>query len=144
LNTTKEEGNGNKLPSPSLLQQHYRRRQRHIAIVFFFYATPSQKKMTAHCCRLFLLKHKENKTHKKTTKKKPREGKELTFKLPLCPLTIGSHSYPFDSNTFSWHLFLLKQKKKKTHTQKKNPIERKKNVEKVREVTFLISLLHLG
>jgi hypothetical protein len=27
LNTTKEEGDGNKLPSLSLLQQHYRRRR---------------------------------------------------------------------------------------------------------------------
>jgi hypothetical protein len=40
LNTTKEEGDGNKLPSPSLLQQHHRRRQQHIAIVFFFTTPP--------------------------------------------------------------------------------------------------------
>jgi hypothetical protein len=40
LNITKEEGDGNKLPSPSSLQEHYRRRRQHIDIVFFFFATP--------------------------------------------------------------------------------------------------------
>jgi len=40
LNTTKEKCDGNKLPSPSSLQQHHRRKRSHIAIVFFFSTTP--------------------------------------------------------------------------------------------------------
>jgi hypothetical protein len=35
LNTTKEESNGNKLPSPSLLEHHHKRRQRCIATLSF-------------------------------------------------------------------------------------------------------------
>jgi hypothetical protein len=77
LNTTREEGDGNKLPSLFSLQQHYKKRQRHIAIVFFFFATPLQKKKTAHCHCLLLLKLKENKHTIKQQQKKPREGREL-------------------------------------------------------------------
>ncbi len=157
MNTTKKEGNGNKLPSPSSLQQHYRRKQRHIAIVFFFSATPSQKKMMTHCCRLLLLKHKENKTHKKTTKKKPREGKELTFKLPLCLLTlVPTPTLLFQ--TLSHGIFFFSSKRKKKHKKtlpKKKKTIKKKNAEKGGrllffscfciwdEALFLLSPLHI-
>jgi hypothetical protein len=113
LNTTKEEGNGNKLPPRFSLQQHHIRKQRHIVIILFFYAIAPSKKTTSHFRHLLLFKHKEDKTHKKTTKRKPKEGRELTFKLPLCFLTFGSRFYPSVSNAFSWHLLLLKQKKRK-------------------------------
>ncbi len=90
LNTTKEEGDDNKLPSFFSLQQHYRKRRWHIAIVFFFSTTSPQKKTMAHYCRLLLVKHKIDKTHKKTTKR--REGSYLEalalpahFWLPLLP-----------------------------------------------------------
>jgi hypothetical protein len=89
-------------------------------MVFFFSVTPLQKKMTTHCRHFFLFKHKEDKTHKKTTKKKPREGKELTFKLLLYPLTFGSRFYPSISNASSWHIFLFKQKKKKKNHGEEN------------------------
>jgi hypothetical protein len=79
------------------LQQHYRKRRWHIAIVFFFSTTSPQKKTMAHYCRLLLVKHKID----KHTKKKQKEGRDLTFKLPLYPLTFGCHFYPFISNAFS-------------------------------------------
>jgi hypothetical protein len=53
-----------------------------------------------HYRRLLLLKHKKNKTHKKITKKKPRQGRELTFKLPLYLFTFGSCFYPYVPNVF--------------------------------------------
>jgi hypothetical protein len=65
---------------------------------------------------------------KENNKKKPREGKELTFKLPFYLFTFGFRFYPFVSNTFSWHLFLLEQKKKKI--KKKKTIEKKINAKK--------------
>jgi hypothetical protein len=76
LNTTKEEGNGNKLPPRFSLQQHHIRKQRHIVIILFFYAIAPLKKTTSHFRHLLLFKHKEDKTHKKTTKRKPKEGRE--------------------------------------------------------------------
>jgi hypothetical protein len=51
--------------------------------------TAPQKKMMTLCHQLLLLKHRKNKTHKKTTKKIPREGREVTFKLSLCPFIFG-------------------------------------------------------
>jgi hypothetical protein len=46
---------------------------------------------------------------KKTQRKKNcREGKELSFKLPLYPLTFGSRLCLFVSNIFFWHLLLFK------------------------------------
>jgi len=66
LNTTKEKGDGNKLPSLSSLQQHHRKRQQHIAIIFLFSNT------------------------QKNNKKKPREGRELTFKPSLYLFIFGS------------------------------------------------------
>jgi hypothetical protein len=65
---------------------------------------------------------------KENNKKKPRERKELTFKLLFYLLTFGFRFYPFVSNTFSWHLFLLEQKKKKI--KKKKTIEKKINAKK--------------
>jgi hypothetical protein len=37
FNTTKEEGDGNKLPSPSSLEQHHKRRRQRIAMPSFFF-----------------------------------------------------------------------------------------------------------
>jgi len=70
----REEGDGNKLPSPFSLQ-HHRRRQWCITIVFFFSNTEKTK-------------------HARKQPKKPKEGKELTFKLLLYPFIFGSHFYP--------------------------------------------------
>jgi hypothetical protein len=79
--------------------------------------------MMAHCHRLLLLKHKEDKTHKKTTKKKPRKGRELTFKLPFCPLIFGSDICPptfaLSFQVFSLGIFFFSNKEKKTQRKKK-------------------------
>ncbi len=72
LNTTQKKGNGNKLPSPSLLEHHHRRtwqrvttlsssssiltqgrRWRQFIAIAFFVPTTPQKKRTAHCHCLF-------------------------------------------------------------------------------------------
>jgi hypothetical protein len=47
LNTTKEESDGNKLPSPSLLKQHH-------VVLFFFFLNIEKKAMTTHCHSLLL------------------------------------------------------------------------------------------
>jgi hypothetical protein len=92
-------------------------------------------------------KKQKKKNHRE--EKKCREGRELSFELSLCPLTFGSPFCPPVSLSsfqalFSWHLFFLKQKKKKKNTKKKKAIEKNKKCKKGKELTFLISLLHLG
>jgi hypothetical protein len=105
-----------------------------IIVIFFFSITPSQSKTTPHYCLLLLLKHKEDKTQtKKRITKKLIEGRELTFKLLLFPLTFGAHFHPSISNTFSWHLLLFKEKKLINY--KKNHKEEKK-CKKRREFSF--------
>jgi hypothetical protein len=89
---------------------------------------------------------KKEKTIEK--KKKCKEGKELTFKLSLCPFTFGFCVwlliFALSFQVFSpWHLFLFKQKKIKKKTKKKKTIEKNK-MQKKGEFTFLLSLLHLG
>jgi hypothetical protein len=130
FNTTIKEGDGSRLLSLSSLEHHHRRKQRHIVIIFFFFATPSQKKTTA----LLLLKHRKDKTYKETTKKKPREGREFTFKLSVCPFILNSWFCRFVSSTFSWHLLLLKQKKRE-HKENKNHRKLKKT-EKGKSLLF--------
>jgi len=61
----------------------------------------------------------------KTTKKKPKEGRELTFKVPFCLLTFGSRFYlpiftlPF--HVLSLGIFFLSSSKKKKTQRKKKP-----------------------
>ncbi len=69
-------------------------------------------------------------------KKSCKEGKELTFKLPLCPLIFSSCFYPFVSNVFSRHLLLFKHKTQRK-TQRKKYHKKEKNVEKGRSLPFL-------
>ncbi len=64
---------------------------------------------------LFLFKQKkikENKEKNHREEKKCKEGRELSFKLPLCPVTFNSrfclHFYPFVSNAFSWYFLFIK------------------------------------
>jgi hypothetical protein len=75
--------------------------------------------MMAHCRRLLLLcntitkedngtlpspssfQTQRRQNTQKNNKKIPREGRELTFKIPFCPLTFGSRSYLSVSNAFS-------------------------------------------
>ncbi len=65
------------------------------------------------------------------------QRKELFFKLPLYPLTFGSHFCPSVSNAFFWHLLLFQQKKIKK-TKKIKPQRRKKMQR--REGAFKLSL----
>jgi hypothetical protein len=70
---------------------------------------------------LLLKQKKRKKTQKKTIKKKKkcREGKELTFKLPLCPLTFGSclcplaFALPFQALSLGILFFSSRRKEKK-------------------------------
>jgi hypothetical protein len=71
------------LSLPSLLQQHHRRRWRRIDGVFF-------------------LSNIEKTKHVRKQQKKTREGRELPFKLPLCPLAFGSLFCPLASSALSW------------------------------------------
>jgi hypothetical protein len=117
LNTTKEKGDGNKLPLPSLLQKHHKRR-RHIAIMFFFFTTPPQKKTTTHCRRLLLLKHKEDKTHKKTTKKNQEKGRSLPSSFCFAfSLLVPVSTFLFQ--TLSPSIFFFSSKKIEKNTKKK-------------------------
>jgi hypothetical protein len=109
FNTTKEEGDDNKLPSPFSLQQHYRKRRLHIAIVFFFSTTPPQKKTMAHYCRLLLVKHKIDKTHKKK-KTKRREGSY--FQAPVLPSHFWLPLLPFYFKRFLLTFFSSQAKEK--------------------------------
>jgi hypothetical protein len=105
---------------------------------------------------LFSSRRKEKKTKEKKTiqkKKKCREGNKLSFKLPLCPFTFGScicpPAFAFPFFPFCFKRFLLAsfssqvEEKKKKHKEKKT-IEKKKKCKKGMELTFLLSLLHLG
>jgi len=91
------------------------------AIIFFL---NKEKKVTVLSFFSFL-KHKEDKTHKKTTKKKPKEGREFTFKLPFCLFTFGSRfclpifALPF--HVLSPSIFFLSSNKKKKTQRKKKP-----------------------
>ncbi len=79
--------------------QHHHTKKQHIVVIFFF----SNIKKGDNIKLLSpssLQHHKEDKTHKKSTKK-PIERNELTFKLSLCPFIFGSCFCPSVSNTFS-------------------------------------------
>ncbi len=99
-------------------------------------------------CHLLLLKQKKRKktlrknNHRK--EKKCREGRELTFKLPLCPLTFGSYFYPltFDLlfQAFSPNIFFFSN----INNLKKNTHKKGKKCKEGKALTFLLLLLHLG
>jgi len=125
LNTIGKKGNGNKLPLPSLLQHHYRRRQQHIAIIFFF-VTPPQKKTTAHYRLLFLLKPKEYKTHKKTTKTKSKRSKGAYLQAPVLSFHIWPSFVPFYFKRFLLVSF-SSQAKLNFSSKKEKKKKRKKN-----------------
>ncbi len=75
---------------------------------------------------LFLLKQNKRIKNKE---KKCREGRELSFKLLLCPLTFGFHFLPFASallfQTFSPNIFFFSSKRKEKKKQKKYQREEK-------------------
>jgi len=97
--------------------------------------------MTTHCRRFLLFRHREDKTHKKTTKKKPREGRELTFKFSLCFLTFGFRFCPpafaLSFQVLSLGTFFSNIRKKKPQRKKNH---RKKKCRKGRELTFKLPL----
>jgi len=106
LNNTKQKGNGNKLPLPFSLEHHH-------------------KKTMAHCFRFLLLKHKENKTHKKTTTKKTRRREGAYLQTPTLPSHFWLPLLHFRFKCFFLASFSSQIKKIKIKT-----IEQKINVEK--------------
>jgi len=96
LNTTKEEGDGNKLPLPSSLQQRHKRKQRHIAIVFFF----SNIKKTKH------IRKQQKKTKRKEGAYLQAPSLPSHFWLPLLP-------FYFKCFLLASSSFQTKKKKKK-------------------------------
>jgi len=81
-----------------------------------------------------LLKQKKStkKQRKKTIKKKKKctKTRELSFKLPLCPFTFGSHFYPLPFallfQMFSPSIFFFSNRRKENHKEKK--MQRKNKV----------------
>jgi hypothetical protein len=74
----------------------------------------------AHCHCLLFLKHKEDKTHKKRTKKKTKRREGASLQIPALPFHFWLLLLPF-----YFKCFLFKHKKKK-------PIRKKRNAEKGR------------
>jgi preprotein translocase subunit YajC len=109
-----------------------------------FYSSVSN----AFSWHLFFLKQKKRKKKTIEKKKKCKEGKKFSFKLPLYLLTFGSHFCPptfallFQTLSLGIFFFSNRRRKKK---QKKKTIEKKKNVEKGRSFPlssrFAFSLL---
>jgi len=100
--------------------------------------------MTAHCHHLLLLKHREDKTHKKTTKKKTKKGEGAYLQALVLPShfwfpLLLSRFCTFVSSAFSWHLLLFKWKKKKTQRKKKN-CRKQKICKEGKELTFKLLL----
>ncbi len=102
-NTTIEKDDG-ALSSSFFFFQTQRKRWRQLVAITFFIAIEPQKKMMTMCRYLFLFKHREKgddskllspsslqQHHVRKQPKKWREGRELTFKLPLCLLIFGSY-----------------------------------------------------
>jgi len=88
-------------------------------------------------------KHKEKKNHRK--EKKCKEGRELNFKLLICPLIFGScfcfPAFAFLLLPFRFKHFLIAsssqtKEKKEKHEEKK--IMKKKKCKQGREFTFLL------
>jgi hypothetical protein len=76
---------------------------------------------------------KRQNIQEKQQKKKPRERKELTFKLSLCPPIFGSCLYPSISSVFSLASSSSQIEKKNRKTIEKKEMQR-------REGTFLQTL----
>jgi hypothetical protein len=55
----------------------------------FFVITSPQKKRITHYCRLFFLKHREDKTHKKTTKNNQEKGGGVLLSSTLSLLALA-------------------------------------------------------
>jgi hypothetical protein len=84
--------------------------------------------MTAHCRRLFLLKHKKDKTHKKTTKKNQEKGKSLPSNFCFA-LSLLAFTFTLPFQVFFLGIFFSSSRGKK-NTKKKKTIEKKKYAEK--------------
>jgi len=86
---------------------------------FLLASSSSQAKKKTHTHT-----HKEKKNHREFLKYK--KGRELTFKLLLCPLTFGSHLCPpafaLPFQVFSLGIFFFSSRRgKKKHKGKKKP-----------------------
>jgi hypothetical protein len=119
LNTTKEKDNGTLLCHHLLLRQ---RKEGHGVVFFFFFSNTKKIKHT-----------------RKQLKKKPKEERELTFKLSFCLLTFGSHFclpvFVLPFHVLSLGIFFLSSSRKKKHKKKKNHRE-EKTCKEGKELTF--------
>jgi len=102
--------------------------------IFFFSSRRKEKK------------RKEKKNDKE--EKKCREGKEVTFKLLLYPFIFSSYfcllASALSFQAFSPDIFFFSNRRKKKKNTKKKKHREKKKCRKGRELTFLLSRLHLG
>jgi len=95
--------------------------------------------MTTHCHCLLILKHKKNKTHKKTTKNKTKKRERAYLQAPTLPFHFWFPLLPFYFKCFLLASFSSQTKEKKRKTKKKNHREEKKCKEG-REFSFKLPL----
>jgi hypothetical protein len=86
----------------------------------FFLCNTTQKKTTTHGYHLLLLKHKEEKTHKKTTIKNQEKGRSLP--LNSCStLSLLTSAFTFLFQMLSLGIFFFSSKRKEKKTNKRKP-----------------------
>jgi hypothetical protein len=74
----------------------------------------------AHCRRLLLFKHKEDKTHKKTTKKYQEKGGSLLLRSRFA-LSLLALAPTFLFQTLFLDIFFFSSRRKQNKTKKKKP-----------------------
>jgi len=82
--------------------------------------------MTAHYHRFLLLKHKEYKTHKKTTKKKTKRREGVYLQIPFLSFHFWPPLVPFYFKHFLLVSFSSQAKEKEKNKEKKNHREEEK------------------
>ncbi len=111
FNTTKEEGDGSKLPSPSLIEHHHKRRQWHIVTLSFFFLLllRHKKKATIACCHhlfcsistiddvvfFFFFSNTKKTKHTKKQQKKTKRREGVYFQAPALPSHFWLLLLPF-------------------------------------------------
>jgi hypothetical protein len=94
--------------------------------------------MMAHCHRLLLIKHKTNKTHKKTTKKKTKRREGAYFQAPTLPFHFWLSLLPFCFKRFL--LASSSSQARKINKQRKKNHREEKKCKKRRKLSFKLLL----
>jgi hypothetical protein len=112
----------------------------------FLYYNNTTKENDGTLSLSFSSKTQKRKNTKKNKKKKPRDAKELTFKLPLCPFTFGSR-YAFSllapASAFLFLHFYFKcffLASSSFQVEKKKNYRKEKICRRRKELTFKLSL----